>query len=144
MNPIPTKYSKELLKMPSSLLTASKTTRKPPRERLISNDQIDTFHEKDTITSLANFNEATTPDGFQFKKSNEHALFYNLVFDKETKVPKILESIKVDPDLHVQLQYNTVKSRMQALGLYYFKGTFCGVYIRGGLTTGGFCVSEKE
>ena len=32
MNPIPTKHFKELLKIPSSLLSTSKTTRKPPRE----------------------------------------------------------------------------------------------------------------
>ena len=58
------------------------------------------------ITSLANLNETTAPDGFQFKKSNDHVLFYNLVFDKETRFPKILES--VDSDLHVQLQYNGI------------------------------------
>ena len=52
--------------------------------------------------------KTTPPDGVQFKKSNDHALFYNLVFDKETKFPKILESIKVDSDLHVQLQYNGI------------------------------------
>ena len=28
------------------------------------------------------------------------------MFDKDTKFPKILESIKVDSDLHIQLQYN--------------------------------------
>ena len=78
-------------KMPSLLLPTSKTTRKLPRERLIPNVQMD------TITSLANLNETTTPDGFQFKKYNDHALFYNLIFDKETKkFPKILELIKVD------------------------------------------------
>ena len=108
MNPIPTKHSKELLKIPPSLLPTSKTTRKPPRERLISNDQMDTFHERDTITTLVDLNETTAPDGFQFKKSNDHALFYNLVFDEETKFPKILESIKVDSNLHVQLQYNGI------------------------------------
>ena len=108
MNPIPTKHSKELLKMPSSLLLTSKNTRKPPRERLISNDQMDSFRERDAITSLADLNETTTPDGFQFKKSNDHALFYNLVFNKETKFPKILEPIKVDSDLHVELQYNGI------------------------------------
>ena len=57
MNYIPTKHSKELLKMPSSLLPIGKTKRKPPRERLISNDQMDTFRERDTITSLADLNE---------------------------------------------------------------------------------------
>ena len=64
MNPIPTKHSKELLKMPSSLLPTSKTTRKPPRERLISNDQMDTFHERDAITILADLSQTTASDGF--------------------------------------------------------------------------------
>ena len=45
MNPIPTKHSKELLKMPSSLLPTSKNTRKRPRERLIFNGQMSTFRE---------------------------------------------------------------------------------------------------
>ena len=53
-------------------------------------------------------NETTALDGFQFKKSNDHALFCNLVFDEETKFPKILESIKVDSVLHVQLQCNGI------------------------------------
>ena len=43
MNPIPTKHFKELLKVPSSLLLTSKTARKPPRQRSISNDQIDSL-----------------------------------------------------------------------------------------------------
>ena len=67
------------------------------------------FRERDTITGLADLDETTAPDGFQFKKSNDHVLFYNLVFDKETRFSKILESIKVDSDLHVQLQYNPSK-----------------------------------
>ena len=80
----------------------SKTTRKPFRGRLISNDQVNTFGERDTITSLADLNKTTAPDDFQFKKSIGHSLFYNLripntyikyVFDKEAKLPKILESI---------------------------------------------------
>ena len=80
----------------------------PPRERLISNDQMDSFRKKDMIMTLADLNETTASDGFQFKKSNDHALFYNLVFDKETKFPKILGSVKVNLDLHVQLQYNGI------------------------------------
>ena len=91
MNSIPTKHSKELLKIPSSLLPSSKITRKPPREGLIPNDKMDTFRERHTIMSLADLNETTAPDCFQFKKSNYHALFYNLVFDEETEFPIILE-----------------------------------------------------
>ena len=108
MNPITTNISNELLKMPSSLLPTSHTTQKSPREKLISNNQMDSFREKDTITRLADLNQTTPPDGFQFKRSNDHVPFYDLVFDKETKLPKILESIKVDSDFHVQLQYNGI------------------------------------
>ena len=70
---------------------------------------MDSFRERDTISSLADLNQTAA----QFKKSNDHALFYNLVFDKETKFPKILESIKVDSDLHVQLQYNGIPITLQ-------------------------------
>ena len=63
----------------------------PARERIICNDQMDSFRERDTITTRADLNETTAPAP-----------------DKETKFPKILESIKVDLDLHVQLQYNGI------------------------------------
>ena len=46
---------------------------------------MDTFRKKDTVTSLADLTETTAADGFHFKKSSDHALFYNLVFDEETK-----------------------------------------------------------
>ena len=44
--------------------------------------------------------------GFQFKELDNWVLDFHLVFDKEAKLAKILESIRVDDDLHVQLQYN--------------------------------------
>ena len=44
------------------------------------------FCGRDTITSLAGLNETSAPDGFEFKKSNNHSLFYDLVFDEETKL----------------------------------------------------------
>ena len=50
--------------MPLLLLPISKTTRNSSRERLIANDQMDTFDERDIITSLADLNETTAPDGF--------------------------------------------------------------------------------
>ena len=50
--------------MPLLLLPISKTTRNSPRERLIANDQMDTSDERDIITSLADLNETTAPDGF--------------------------------------------------------------------------------
>ena len=69
-------------------------------------DELDSFQKSDTVKTLDDLNESTTPAGFQFKRSDDNALFYNLLLDKETKFPKILQSIKVDSDLHAQLQYN--------------------------------------
>ena len=88
--------------MPSSLLAINKVTRKRSRKRLISNDLIDTFHERYIFTSLADLNKTTAPDSFQSKKSNDQALFYNLVFGEGTKFPKIVESLKVDLNFHFQ------------------------------------------
>ena len=108
MNTIPTKHSRKLLKMPSSLLAINKVTRKRSRKRLISNDLIDTFHERYIFTSLADLNKTTAPDSFQSKKSNDQALFYNLVFGEGTKFPKIVESLKVDLNFHFQQQFNSI------------------------------------
>ena len=71
-------------------------------------DEFDCFQKSDTVKTLDDLNERATPAGFQFKRSDDHALFYNLVFDEEVKFLKILQSIKVDSDLHVQLQYNGI------------------------------------
>ena len=56
---------------------------------------MDTFCERDTIMSLPDLNETTAPDGFQFKKSNDHALFYNLAFDEENLM-KIPQNSRID------------------------------------------------
>ena len=50
--------------------------------------------------------EKYTPIGFECRRVDNSILFYRLVFDEKTQFPTILESIKVDADLHVQLRYN--------------------------------------
>ena len=77
-----------------------------------------TFRERYTSTSLTDLKETTAHDGFQLIKSNDHALFYNLVFDEETKFSKILESITVDSGLYVQLQYNGEFAKLRAFAPY--------------------------
>ena len=44
--------------------------------------------------------------GFEFKELDNCVLYFHLVFDDEAKLAKILEFIRVDDDLHVQLQYS--------------------------------------
>ena len=69
---------------------------------------MEAFQEKDVISSLDDINESIAPPGFQFKRSEDNILFFNIVIDEKTQFPSILESIKVDRDLHVQLQYNGI------------------------------------
>ena len=95
------------MQSPSSL-PAPTTIRNPPRKRVYQEDELETFHEKDIIGTLDDLKESNAPTGFQFKRSEDHILFYNLVIDENTQFPKILESIKIDRELHVQLQYNGI------------------------------------
>ena len=104
MKPVPSKYSYELLQKKSSL-PISKTSRNTPKNRLFEEDQLKAFHKIDTLTSLNDLNEAVAPPGFQFKRFEKGVVFYNIVFNEQTYFPTILESITVDADLNVQLQY---------------------------------------
>ena len=69
---------------------------------------MDTFRERNTITSLGDLNEATAPDGFQLKNPMIIHCLITLYLIKKKKFRKIIESIKIDPDLYIQLQYNGI------------------------------------
>ena len=107
MNTVPSVYPCELLQSPSSLPTPQ-TLRNPPRQRFFQEDELDTFLENDTISTRHDLNETSAPPEFQFKRFEDNVLYYNIVFDEQTQVPSILESIKVDKELHVHLQYNGI------------------------------------
>lgn len=104
INPVPTVYPKLLMQHPSSLPTVS-TSRPPPGQRILQADQYQSFLDKDNIQSLDDLSEAYAPSGFQFKRFEDEVLFFNMTFDDE-HFPSILETIKIDRELHVQLQYN--------------------------------------
>ena len=106
MNPVPTIHSPDLLSTPSSLPT-KQTSRNPPRKRTFQEDELSEFKKKDTIT-FNDLDSSTAPVGFQYNKFDICVLYFNLVYDDESRFPKILESIKIDNDLHVQLQYHGI------------------------------------
>ena len=71
-------------------------------------DKLPTFQQRDIIRTFIDLNESNAPAGFQFEKSDNCVLYFHLVFDDESKFPKILESIKVDYNQHANLQYNGI------------------------------------
>lgn len=109
LQPIPTKHT-ECLKRPSSCLpTPEAPPRKAQRIRGVYEDEIKDFNEKDIISNFSVLEEKHAPIGFQTKKTADSIVYYRLEFDPQTNFPKVFESIRVDTDLHVQLQYNGVK-----------------------------------
>ena len=63
-----------------------------------------TFQQLDIIRTFQDLNESIAPAGFQFKEL-DNCIIYPFSFDG-TKFLKILESIKLDDDLHVESRYN--------------------------------------
>ena len=109
MNPMPTIYSIDSLKRPSVLPTPDPLPRKIPKIRGIYEDELKDFNETDNIADFHMLDEKHAPSGFLTKKDDQCIIFYRLKFDATTSFPKIFESIRIDTDLHVQLQYNGVK-----------------------------------
>ena len=64
------------------------------------------FRKSDEIKDFCDIKETHSPTGFQCNKSDLHIIFFHLSYDETTGFPIILESIKIDKNLHVELQYN--------------------------------------
>ena len=106
-NPVPSIYVNEVYKKYPSLLPTPTTSRKEPRKRLFQEDEMPQFSQAvDPIIHDVSELEKYTPAGFECRRVEDSILFYRLVFDEKTQFPTILESIRVDSDLHVQLRYN--------------------------------------
>ena len=105
-NPVPTILTEEMKATPKSVLpTPAPPPRKPPtKRRLEVVEPMEGFLSNDTINAFADINETHAPTGFSCNKTSDHIVFYNLAY--VDGFPVVLESIKVDSNLHVQLRYN--------------------------------------
>ena len=104
MKPVPTIHSAELIDTPSVLQT-TQIFRQLPRKRIFQEDQLDSFRIHEKINSLDDMNQSHSPPGFEFRQFESCVIFYKLKFDNVSQFPTILESIRIDKDLLVQLQY---------------------------------------
>ena len=87
-------------------ITYTRKQEKPTQKRIIQDDQLSSFRENDIIEDFDILSEKHSPNGFLFQKTEQSVIFYHLVYDEKTEFPHILETIKIDRQLHVQLQYN--------------------------------------
>ena len=102
LNPLPSIHSEEVYKRPSTNPTPV-IHRKLPKKRDFSIDEMQDFKENDNISTFEELNEKHSPTGFQFRKTDDCVLYYNLQFEEKTSFPKVLECIRMDKELHVQL-----------------------------------------
>ena len=107
MKPVLTIHSAGLMVTPS-ILPTTQTFRQPPRKRIFQEDQLDSFRIHDKINSLDDLNQSHSPPGFEFRQFEGCVIFDRLKFDNDSRFPTILESIRIDKELHVQLQYNSI------------------------------------
>ena len=94
--------------------------RKAPKIRNFQNDELDEFRRKDVIEQFEDLTDKQAPPGYSFKRDESHVIYYKLEFDEVTSFPKVFGSIKVDRDLHVQLQCN---GNPLPLPLWFVQGT---------------------
>ena len=107
MKPVPTIHSAELIDTPSVLPT-TQTFRQPPRKRIFQGIQLDSFRIHDKLNLLDDLNQSHSPPRFEFRRFERCIIFYRLKFDNVSQFSTISESIKIDAELHVQLQYNGI------------------------------------
>ena len=79
LNPGPTIYTSAAIEVPSTLPTSG-TSRKPPEERIYQKDEPAQFGKQDKITNFDDLTENHAPANYQFYKSLQCIVFYNLVF----------------------------------------------------------------
>ena len=102
MKPVPTIHFAELIDGPSVHPTTL-TFRQPPTRKIFQEDQLDSSGMHDKINSLDDLNQSHSPPGFEFRQVKVCVMFYRLKFDNVSQFPTILESIRIDKNLHVQL-----------------------------------------
>ena len=103
LNPIPTINTEIALKRPSTLPTPI-IPRKAPKLRVFQKDQSGEFSDNCKIDSFEDLCDKGCLKGFSCMQKEDVVVFYNVVFNEQS-VPQIMESIKVDKNLKVELQY---------------------------------------
>ena len=119
LQPVPTVHTSDALKRPSAVQTPD-VPRKVPKVRIYQEDELDIFRGHDRIYDFDDLNANRCPAGYEFKKTDDCVIYYKLEFDEVTSFPKVFGSIRVDQEMHVQLQCN---GNPLPLPLWFISGT---------------------
>ena len=90
---------------PSNLPTQPTPTRKPPSVRVFQKDEYVDYTDKFKIKSFQDLLSKPCLEGYRVKKMDDAIVYYHIEFRKDTMFPELLEAIKIDDQLRVELQY---------------------------------------
>ena len=125
LKPVPTIVpdSQKIVNLPAAaIMETIKSARKPPKERIFQEDQLEKFRKKDSIAclnDLASKGPKSCNDGFIFDHLEEVLVMYKLERDGSTNVPQVTYAIHVDVNLRVKLFY---KNSPIALPVWFRQG----------------------
>ena len=81
LNPMPTMLTDEMKAMPQSVQpTPVAPPRKPPAKRTYQEDEINALLSQDIIGDFSELNSTHAPPGFQYTKSDNSIVFFNLTY----------------------------------------------------------------
>ena len=88
------------------LLTTTELRKSPKLQRIIHQpDELQDFISADTIKDFNHLEEEKFYlNGLELRKIEDYILIYRIVFDSKTHFPSINKCIRIDRNLHVQLQ----------------------------------------
>ena len=116
LNPVPTDYCQDL---PPSVIPTMETTRKPPVDRNIQEDEMHDFKLNDEISNFTDITDDLCPPEYKLERHDRAAIFYKLEFKD---APEVTETIIIDDKLHVRL---FKKSIPIPLPQWFRKGNNC-------------------
>ena len=90
---------------PSSLPTKPTPTRKPPSCRVFQKDQMVDYTDQFKIKSFQDLLSKPCLEGYRVMKTDDAIVYYNIKFKEGSMFPELLEAIKIDDQLRVELQY---------------------------------------
>ena len=75
------------------------------KEREYQKDELAQIGKQDKITNFDDITENHAPDNYQFYKVLQCIVFYTLVFSVTSGFPAVYGAIKIDKELHVELEW---------------------------------------
>ena len=85
--------------------SSSKSFRSLLKVRICKRNKDQHRKQNDLITSFDDISETNAPQGYLTHKTSKYIVFYKLIFNDKTNFPEIVDAIKINKNLNVELLF---------------------------------------